>query len=119
MIIKWNPSWYELDQSIAVGDTGYFYLQKDAQTFANGPVSTGDQKVEATILGITHPILGPISRILTAGLDYSFVLENGEVILVNAEEEPGTIYDQQLHIDDWSMDVDVQILKVTDLSSQD
>lgn len=34
MNIEWEPFWYELDQSIVVGDIDFFYLTKDKSHFA-------------------------------------------------------------------------------------
>ncbi len=117
MIMKWNPRWYGLDQSIIVGDTDLFYLQKEEHSFANGALSIEDEEVEAIILKITHPILGQIKGILTKELDYSIFLDDGEIVIVNAEEEPGKVYNQHLNINDWCMEVDLQILKKTGLTS--
>lgn len=119
MIIKWNPFWYGLDQSIVVGDTDLFYLQRDVQSFANGPVSIKDREVEAEILEIAHPILGQIRGIVTEELDYSLFLNNGKRIVINAEEEPGQMDNQQLSIADWCMEVKVQILQNTGFTSYD
>ncbi|MEW4370721.1 hypothetical protein [Paenibacillus kandeliae] len=94
MIMKWNPFWYGLDQSIVVGDTDLFYLQRDVQSFANGPVSIKDREVEAEILEIAHPILGQIRGIVMEELDYSLFLNNGKRIVINAEEEPGKMDNQ-------------------------
>ena len=29
MILKWSAAWYELDQTIIVGDKAWFYLPSD------------------------------------------------------------------------------------------
>ncbi len=107
MIMKWNPCWYGLDQSIIVGDTDLFYLQKEEHSFVNGALSIEDEEVKAIILQITHPILGQIKGILTKELDYSIFLDDGEIVIVNAEEEPGEVYNQYLNINDWCMKVDL------------
>lgn len=117
MIVKWTPYWYGLDASILVGSTGLFYLQKGGKAFANGPVSAEDLEVEAAILGISHPILGAITGILTEGVDYSFLLGDGNVLSVNAEEEPGTVGNETFTVADWSVDVDLEILQKTKHSS--
>ncbi|MCQ4088435.1 hypothetical protein [Saccharibacillus sp. JS10] len=119
MMTKWSPCWYELDQSIVVGDTDYFYLQREQPAFANGPASTEDREVEAKILSISHQILGPIKGIVTEALEYSFFLEKGKVIRVNAEEEPGKVSSQQVNIQDWSVDVEIHLFKETGLTSKD
>lgn len=111
MIVRWTPHWYGLDASIVVGSTGSFYLQKGGKAFANGPVSAEDQEVKAAILGISHPILGAITAIRTEELDYSFLLENGNVLSVNAEEEPGTVGNEAFAVADWSVDVDLEIFQ--------
>ena len=36
MNIKWEPYWYELDQSIVIGDIDLFYLTKDNCYFSYG-----------------------------------------------------------------------------------
>lgn len=119
MIIKWNPFWYELDQSVIIGDIDYFYIQKDWQAFANDSVSKEDHEVVAEIISISHRILGPIKGILAEGLDYSFFLENGEIVEVNAEEEPGVVSNETMNIVDWSIDVELHVINETGLTSQD
>ncbi len=42
VIVKWKPRWYELDQSIVVGDVDLFYLSKDNLYFANGFAADND-----------------------------------------------------------------------------
>lgn len=119
MIIKWNPFWYELDQSVVIGVIDYFYIQKDWQAFFSGGVSKEDYEVEAEIISISHRILGPIKGILAEGLDYSFFLENGVIVKVNAEEEPGANDYKPMNIVDWNMDVELHVINETGLTSQD
>lgn len=96
MIVKWEPDWYELDQCIVVGDIDFFYLRKDNLYFANGlNPKLYECEVKAEILKITHPELGNIRGIITIGLDYSIYLGDGTVMIVNAEENPGKIYNSQ------------------------
>lgn len=57
----------------------------------------------ARVLEIVHPILGPLERVDTSGLDYVFKPVGGEEIFVNAEEEPGVAYDFEQPISDWSL----------------
>jgi len=119
MIVKWEPSWYELDQSIVVGDTDLFYLSKDNLYFASGLLSSGnyDCEVKAQILKITHPELGAIRGIITIGLDYSIYLNNRDVIIVNAEESPGKIYDSQYVVSEWGFDVQLNIIEKSGLTA--
>ena len=58
----------------------------------------------AKVQDIQHPELGPMQRVDTEGLDYIFYPVDGTEYVVNAEENPGSIYDEQeLVIDDWSV----------------
>ena len=114
MVVKWEPDWYELDQSIVVGDIDLFYLTKDNLYVANGLLSSGnyDCEVKAEILKITHPKLGDITGIITIGLDCSIYLGDGNVIIVNAEETPGKICDPQYVVSGWGFDVQINTLPV-------
>ncbi len=121
MIVKWKPGWYELDQSLVVGDTDLFYLSKDNLYFASGLLSSGsyDHEVKAKILKITHPELGAIRGIITIGLDYSIYLNDGETILVNAEESPGKIYDPKYIVSEWEFDVHLNIIEKSGLTAME
>lgn len=119
MTVKWKPDWYELDQSIVVGDIDLFYLTKDNPYFASGLLSSGnyDCEIKAEILKITHPELGVIRGIITIGLDYSIYLSDGNIIIVNAEETPGEIYGSQYVVSGWSFDVQINIIEKTGLTA--
>jgi len=52
---------------------------------------------------IRHQELGELLRVDTDGLDYIFFPANNEEIVVNAEEEPGSTYDSDLEVADWSV----------------
>lgn len=118
MILIWKPFWYELDQSVVVGDIDYFYLTKDKLYFANGMASDNDYEIKAEILEIRHKVLGEIKGIITVGLDYVVHLQDGKTIEVNAEETPGNLYDCEFEIDDWNFDVYVRIIAETGFSSR-
>ena len=114
MNIKWEPYWYELDQSIVIGDIDLFYLTKDNCYFSYGLSSENYEcEVKAEILKITHPELGDIKGIITIGLDYSIYLSDGNVIIVNAEENPGKIYNSQYVVNGWNFDVQINIIEKT------
>ena len=120
MIVKWEPYWYELDQCIVVGDIDFFYLRKDNLYFANGLNSESyEREVKAEILKITHPELGDIRGIITIGLDYSIYLSDGTVIIVNAEENPGEIYDSHDVVSEWCFDVQIRIIEKTELPAME
>ena len=118
MIVRWEPQWYELDQSIVVGDVDLFYLSKDNLYFAKGSATTDDCEVRAEILNISHSELGDINGIIAIGLDYSIYLSDGRLITVNAEETPGRICDSKYVVRDWGFDVQISIIEKTGLSSQ-
>ncbi len=114
MIVKWEPYWYELDQSVVVGDMDFFYLTKDCSYFTNGlSAENYDHEIRAEIVKISHPELGAVSGIIAIGLDYSIYPGDGNVIIVNAEEEPGEIYDSEYAVSNWSFDVQINIIEKT------
>ncbi len=117
MIVKWTPQWYELDQSIVVGDVDWFYLSEDNLSFANGLAGNDDCEVKAKISKITHPELGNVKGIITIGLDYSIYLSDGNSIIVNAEESPGDFEDSKYIVDEWDFDVQIEIIEKTGLTS--
>ena len=117
MTALWTPGWYELDQSLAVGDTGQFwFFQNPPQdlpgiervdfVFFNQLSSAANCQVRtARILSMDHNALGKVNRVDTGGLDYIFTLDQGEEIVVNAEEDPGAVYNRDERVDDWSLRV--------------
>lgn len=120
MTVKWEPDWYELDQSIVVGDIDLFYLTKDNLYFANGlSWENYAYEVKAEILKITHPELGKVKGIITIGLDYSIYLRDGTIIRVNAEEAPGKIYDSLYIVREWIFDVQINIIEKTEWTAME
>ena len=114
----WTPSWYELDQSIAVGAQDKFWFFQDNPSleltgdsveqvdlvFFNQLDSACNSEVRfAHVEEIHHEVLGALQRVDTDGLDYVFKLANGDEVMVNAEEEPGQTYDDDLQIENWSV----------------
>lgn len=120
MNLTWEPMWYELDQTIIVGDIDYFYLDKDENAFANDFVSSEDKEVHGEILEITHPELGELLGILAMGLSYKIYFKDGKYIQVDAEEDIGKIeYPKDLKVKAWLFTVKLKVLDVTGFSSQD
>ena len=122
MILKWTAAWYELDQTIIVGDKAWFYLPNDENKhsfFSDLYQSASFIRKRLEIMRITHPALGNVNGIVTIGLDYTFYLADGTVLEVNAEEHPGQIYDSSVVIDDWTFDVEVNVLDEAYLPEQD
>lgn len=111
----WTPGWYELDQSLIVGQNQRFWFfqtppldERDEPidlVFFNQMSSSANSQVRyARVLDIEHAELGPLQRIDTDGLDYIFYPIEGNEVVVNAEEEPGSIYDgEDLKVTDWSV----------------
>jgi hypothetical protein len=124
----WIPGWYELDQPLEVGAEGEFifwrvvpdYLgnSKDLVFYntlwheRNGVFGTGK------ISEIRHPQLGNIRKIDTRGLGYTITLLDGTEFLVNAEEEPGKMFEgepgdwteSRRVISDWQCEVTFEAL---------
>ena len=50
-----------------------------------------------------HPQLGQLVRVDTDGLDYIFFPIEGEEVVVNAEEEPGTTGEGEVFVEDWTV----------------
>ncbi len=113
----WNPGWYELDQTLVAGETSRFWFFQTPPSdfpqvenfdfvFYNQMASASNIQVrEARVVSITHPQIGELKRIDTDGLDYIFYPVEGREIIVNAEEDPGTVYDAPLIITEWSVQV--------------
>ena len=114
----WTPGWYELDQTIVVGEQKKFWffqstpsqdeigpLPDDVElVFFNQLDSSSNSEIRnMKILEILHPQLGLLARIDTDGLDYIFTPVDGDEVIVNAEEEPGTTHETDLDIHDWSV----------------
>jgi hypothetical protein len=117
----WFPFWYELDQSISVGEVRAFdFFKTPPERIANEglPVfyhGNWDEKCRrlydtrtVRILGIRHSQLGAIRSIDTNDLDYQFVMEDGGVLQVNAEETPGVVYAVAEPVVDWRVFVELE-----------
>ena len=115
----WIPGWFELDQPLEVGvHERYWFFENppeedapqadsyDLMFFNRLTSETNCVIRQATVVEISHPELGQFRRIDTDGLDYVFYpLEGDQPLIVNAEEEPGMIYDRAGKITDWTMHV--------------
>ncbi len=112
----WTPGWYELDQTLVIGERQKFWFfqspPQDCKTLAeevdlvfyNQLDSTKNCNVRyATIVEMRHPDIGQLVRVDTDGLDYIFFPFEGEEIVVNAEEEPGKTYEGDAQVDDWTV----------------
>ena len=123
VVAAWIPGWYELDQPLEVGFTGEFVFWKvvpdhlrcsERLVFYNTIWHAGDGVfASGKIVGIRHHELGEVRKIDTCGLDYTITLVDGTELLVNAEEEPGKLFEGRLGnwkeskkvIEDWRCEV--------------
>ncbi|QYJ79070.1 hypothetical protein [Shewanella acanthi] len=113
----WIPAWYERDPSIFVGVTEEFVFHKpashEALRFYSGAEDTAAVKATGAISSIHHKVLGDIESVDAQGLDYTLVLKDGRRLLVNADDDPGLIYEwvdeswqrSEMVIQDWQLDV--------------
>lgn len=103
-LAAWVPGWYELDQPLEVGLTADFAFWRvvpeelagpEPLVFYNTLWHPEDAVVaRGTISRIRHPVLGDVRKVDTRGLDYTITLADGTELLVNAEEEPGKLFER-------------------------
>ena len=105
---EYDLDWYELAQTITVGEMQEIHFFKDVEplTFYCGlwypkKAICRNYKIEQII----HPVLGNIQSINTRGLDYTITLITGEQLTVNAEEEPGKVYNYHIQPESWVFNV--------------
>ena len=104
--LKYEFAWYEMDQDLEIGKSGEYTLTTDEGSFFNGILNDKQYSVKfLTVNEILHPELGKIQKFSTEGLDYHITLENGTILEVNAEEEPGKIRDYPVQPKKWIFDV--------------
>ena len=112
----WTPGWYELDQTLTLGERQKFWffqnppeecvaLGSDVDlVFYNQLDSSKNCAVRyAKIVEMFHPQLGPLVSVDTDGLDYIFYPIDGEEATVNAEEEPGVTDGLDYLVEDWTV----------------
>ncbi len=103
-LAAWVPGWYELDPPLEVGQTDEFAFWLVVPEHLRGPeplvlYNTLWRPEDAlvargTIAAIRHPELGEVRMVDTRGLDYTLTLADGTELLVNAEEEPGRLFER-------------------------
>src|SRR4051794_18513573 len=103
-LAAWCPGWYELDPPLEVGLTDDFAFWRVVPDHLRGSEELvlyntlwhpGDAVVaRGTITSIRHPELGVVRAVDTRGLDYTVTLADGTQLLVNAEEEPGRLFER-------------------------
>ena len=126
--VAWVPGWYALDPSLEVGLSAEFAFWRVVPDHLRGPerlVLYNDLwhpqdavVARGTIAAIRHPELGAIRKVDTRGLDYTLTLADGTELLVNAEEEPGQLFERAgeqwresaLVVSDWRFVVEFESL---------
>lgn len=103
-IAAWVPGWYELDPPLEVGMNDDFVFWRTVPEHLRGPEPLvlyntlwhpQDAMVaRGTIAAIRHPTLGDVQKVDTRGLSYTITLVVGTELIVEAEEEPGTLYER-------------------------
>jgi hypothetical protein len=102
--VAWVPGWYELDPPLEVGQSDEFAFWRVMPDHLRGlerlvlynALWHPEDAVVASgrIVAIRHPELGAVRKVDTRGLDYTLTLADGTELLVNAEEEPGRLYER-------------------------
>ena len=95
---RWDPGWYNLDQSLKAGHRGLFafFRPEGAKpghdlTFANAVGTDWDYRT-ATVVSIEHARFGPVEEVDTTSFgQYTFRFTDGCWVTVEAEEAPGAI----------------------------
>lgn len=117
--VVWKPYWYELDQSLIVGEKLKYYLTEDKLYIANGGATDDDIEIEAIITKIYHSELGELLKVDTKGLSYRFYLANGDLVNVDAEENPGEPDYDNFKVTNWDLSVTLEDVVETGLSSKE
>lgn len=107
--VAWVPGWYELDPPLEVGLTDVFAFWRVVPDHLCGPeplvmynslwCPQDAVLASGTIAAIHHPELGTIRKVDTCGFDYTITLIDGTELTINAEEEPGKLY--EWHGEQW------------------
>jgi hypothetical protein len=118
MIVQWIPCWYDLDPTLIVGDQGYFYLTKDMRNLATALSSDDEHEVIASVVSITHSELVNVKAIDCNGLDYFIYYDNGKILTVCSEENPGMIHKGEFKfLNDWTFKIEIELLEDTGLKA--
>jgi hypothetical protein len=106
----WIPYWYELDPPcLEIRLTAEFTFWRQIPDQLSGPeplvlyCGLGGEEVDVawgTIADIWHPDFGSILSLNMRGLDYKITTADGKELAINAEENPGKLYERRA--DEWS-----------------
>ncbi|MEV4517712.1 hypothetical protein AB0K00_53235 [Dactylosporangium sp. NPDC049525] len=101
---RWNPGWYNLDQSLKVGNRATFGFSRAKPPADYDVVLAHDMGAprcdwnswSATVESIEHDRLGVVAEVDTRPFgQYTFTFGDGRWVTIEAEESPG-------HVDDAS-----------------
>ena len=121
-IAAWVPGWYNLDQSIVVGETDDFVLfaelpdlpeiewleRRPDLVFFNTLMHPGEWvRRRLQVISIRHHQLGDLAAIRTDRFGVYEFTAAGRTYEVEAEEGPGICYDNSIGISDWGVLVEV------------
>jgi hypothetical protein len=123
----WVPGWYALDQPLAVGLRDEFAFWRivpedlrggpEPLVFYNTLWGSEDALIgSGTIVAISNAELGEIRKVDTESepLDYLIHLADGTTLEVNAEEEPGRLFEgsewSSRIVNDWRLSVEFDSL---------
>jgi hypothetical protein len=108
----WKPFWYDLDQTLIVGEEGYFYIIKESNIFSNGLSNDNEIEIKGKVKSIYSIELGELKGIICDGLDYFIHLSNGSVITVDSEQELGKVQNSDMRLL-LSIEVDIEVMDYT------
>ncbi|MBM2618412.1 hypothetical protein JIG36_22895 [Actinoplanes sp. LDG1-06] len=97
---RWSPGWYNLDQSLKVGDRGTFAFLRDLpppgyDVMLANSVGTPTHHWNywlATVESVHHSHFGALTEVDTRPFgQYTFTLTDGRWVTIEAEEGPGHV----------------------------
>lgn len=121
----WIPGWYNLDQSLFVGDRQTFAFFREIPDYLRGNgelvfyndlwYAENAFFADALVAAVSHAVLGAIQKIETRFGEYALTLADGTRLWVESEQAPGVVYDRfddrgrlvesDWIIEDWKMQV--------------
>ncbi len=123
--VLWEPVWYDLDYSMAVGEIGYFKFIKGLNMLKfTTAIDNNEQgeEMKIKILKISNAELSNIVKIDTEiiSLSYLFYTDDNHYIQIDAEQTPGLIENhsvlirnstEEKYLEDTNFFVEIEILQ--------
>jgi len=113
----WAPRWFGQDQTVAHGQEATFHFRSAVPPRAGFVVMAAGLDLprygaECRVLGLKHDRLGRLQAIEHDEGEYRFVLHDGEVVVVDAEEMPGLIQEGlEQAPPDWTVRIVFELLE--------